>query len=152
MTPALIVEVGGGNGVTVAKTAMLFPNACSALVDLPPAGWSRSHYLNALFPRDLKDLPFDSRLEYSDLTPGFTICEPGTFLRGAMTNSGAINARSFCARDRSLVGVKTSVDLPVIGILVGARVVVRAQCGHRAFAANCISINLECRALKQLRE
>lgn len=113
----------------------------------------RSHiYLNALFPRDVKDFPFDSRLENSDLTPWFTICEPGTFLQGAITNSGVINARSFCERDRSLVGVKTSIELPVIGILVGARVVVRAQCGHRAFAANRTILNLECPTLKRPRD
>lgn len=57
MTAALIVAVGGGNGVTIAKTAMLLPNACSALVDLLPAGWSQSHLLECSLPTRREGFP-----------------------------------------------------------------------------------------------
>lgn len=103
MTPVTIVEIGGGYGAAVAKIAMLVPNARFVLVDLPPAGWLQSYYLDAVFPGAVRVLPLDSHLESSDLTHRFTICEPGTFLRGSIRISGAINARSFGEMDKSVV-------------------------------------------------
>lgn len=101
--PVTIVEIGGGYGATVAKIAMRLPKARFVLVDLPPAGWLQSYYLNSLFPGEVKVIPLNSHLESADLTHRFTICEPGTFLRGAISISGVINARSFGEMEKSVV-------------------------------------------------
>lgn len=101
--PATIVEIGGGYGATVAKIAMLLPTARFVLVDLPPACWLQSYYLNELFRGEVKVIPLDSHLASSEMTHRFTICAPETLFRGQVRVSGAINARSFGEMDKSVV-------------------------------------------------
>lgn len=101
-TPA-VLEIGGGYGATVAKIATLLPSVRFVLVDLPPACWLQSYYLNELFPGQVRVLPLNSHLEPSDMTHRFTICEPDTFFNGAIRISGAINARSFGEMDKPVV-------------------------------------------------
>jgi len=98
-----VLEIGGGYGATVAKIATLLPSVRFVLVDLPPACWLQSYYLNELFPGEVRVLPLDSHLEPSDMTHRFTICEPDTFFRGAIRIFGAINARSFGEMDKPVV-------------------------------------------------